>query len=288
MAQQALDQSDKVDLCRDILESIIRLSLNCTDEVRSRYPDSAAKDGLPDRAAAILLHMASISGRSLLMLTEEIGLEVRDCFPIARSIVEACVNASFILASGPEMAERAFRHARQKGYRDLEREWSVGGTQMGVRWTGELSDEVHAEMKPLVAEFTDVRGWEKDWTSETLRQKLGVIEERFASTSALLISTAAFMIYKVASEVAHGSVFGAMYFWGFTRPNPRSSAEDDFLRALDDHRFEVLIAAIHSLVGALECFAEYIGSPDLKSRAGDEFRRLLDNPEIAAAVEDGS
>jgi hypothetical protein len=285
MSAIMVDANDKVALCRDILETVLRLSLRCTDDVQERYPDRSSDDGICERLAAILLHMAAISGRSVLVLTEEVGLEVRDCFPIARSIVEACINAAYILAKGPGTALRAVRHAQQRGYRDLEREWSIGTTRIGVRWSGEIPEAVHEEMQRVVSEFTDRRGRELDWTSDNLRSRLQVIAERFPHGSSILLSTAAFMIYRTASEVSHGSLFGALYFWGLTCPRARErDVGDEFARTLDDHRFEVLIASIQSLGGAIECFAETIGADEVREAIGQELQRLWENPEIAAAA----
>lgn len=284
------EEEDSIPVSRDVLENLIRLTLRCTTVIADKArPVETGDSADVERVSGTILYMAAISANSLLTLTEEANLSVRDCFPIARSIVESAINAAFILAKGPEAADRAIRHARQKSYRDLARSWNVGNTAIEMRWTGEVPPDERAELEALVAEFTDARGREMDWSDESLRQKLVVIEENFSSDAALLLNGAAFLIYRVASEVTHGSYFGALFFWGMTRPRRRSARRDeDRLIVLNNHRGEVLAAAIHALAAALECFADHLGDSDLKNDAAACFKSLLRSREIAAAADDDS
>ncbi len=49
----------------------------------------------------------------------------RGDYVIARVVYETSVNACFILAAGDEMAERAWRHLKQKSIRDLDRDFYI-------------------------------------------------------------------------------------------------------------------------------------------------------------------
>jgi hypothetical protein len=59
---------------------------------------------------------------------------IRDCYVIARVIFETSVNACFLLAAGEEMAERAWRHVKQKSLRDLDRTFHIAEEKMTLKW----------------------------------------------------------------------------------------------------------------------------------------------------------
>lgn len=55
---------------------------------------------------------------------------IRDCFGIARSVRDGAVNVAYIVAAGNDAADRARRHALQKGYRDLHRKDPTGTVEV--------------------------------------------------------------------------------------------------------------------------------------------------------------
>lgn len=112
-----------------------------------------------------MIHMVGISGHSMLKLTEDLGLGVRDAFPIARGIIEGVINVCLIMAEGPESAKRAARHAEVKAYRDLKREWSVGDTTMSLGNSLQLPSKEVARLDAMLPEFTTKNG----------RKKIGLI-----------------------------------------------------------------------------------------------------------------
>ena len=67
----------------------------------------------------VMLQALGSSSNTVLQLSFESGLHTRDCYSIARSIVETATNICYIIAEGSNAAERAIRHARQKSYSDL-------------------------------------------------------------------------------------------------------------------------------------------------------------------------
>ena len=234
------------------------------------------------RIVFTMIHMTGISAHSVLKLTEEPTLQTRDCYPIARSIVESVVNIAFILAQGRQAAERADRHAQQKAYRDLKRKSSAGGWTVTIGSDVTLSPEDEDHMSALAAEFTTSRGHEKrNWTDENLTNRINAAAKRFPETSVMLLHAAVFNIYRHASEVLHGTYFAAMHFWGLTdfgRPNPKN--RNDLLHTLSEHQFSVLMSTIFALTALLECVGDYVGAPELVEKARIELDRLRDLPLI--------
>ena len=238
------------------------------------------------RIVFTMLHMTGISAHSVLKLTEEPSLQTRDCYPIARSIVESVVNIVFILAQGRQAAELADRHAQQKMYRDLKRKYSAGSWTVTIGSNVELSPEDKDRMSALAAEFTTSRGLEKrNWTDESLTNRIDTAAKRFPEGSVMLLHVAVFNIYRHASEVLHGTYFAAMHFWGpttFGRPSPKD--RDDLLHVLSEHQFSVLMSTTFALTALLECIGDYVGTPELVGNARIEFDRLRNLPLIKEAL----
>jgi hypothetical protein len=229
MRELVFDQTRHIDQCLHLLAT-------------SRDGEKPLPSGDQEVLKVILtmIHMVGISGHSLLKLTDEIALGVKDTFPIARSIIEGVINICFIMAEGPEAAGRAVRHAEAKAYRDLKREWEVADAKISAGYSGQLPAAEIARLEAMLPEFTTKRGAEKNWTDQTLKQRLAAIADEFPSTTMIALNTSAFNIYRHASEVVHGSYFSARYFWGLTLPGrPAPATRDDLRLTLVDHQFRV-------------------------------------------------
>lgn len=273
---------------RDVLFAQARLiddSLHLLAKVQDAEILNIAGDKGVFDVITTMIHMVGISGNSLLTLTDQISLSVRDAFPVARSIAEGVINICYIMAIGPEAAHKAARHAEVRAFRDLKRQWEVAGMRVAVQYSGHLEASELARLELMLPEFTSKRGVEKDWTDHTLKQRLAIIAEKFPSTSMTMLNTSAFNIYRHASEVVHGSYFSALYFWGLTLPGrPRPTSRSDMRLILVDHQFSVLMSAVFAYAGLLECFAKYASVPKLAEDSRRELDRIREFPAIAEAL----
>ncbi len=242
------------------------------------------------RVVFTMIHMAGISAHSVLKLTQEIGLQTRDCYPIVRCIVESVVNIVFIMARGRDAAGRADRHAQQKAYRDLKRVSSAAGWTMTVGSTVKLSPEDDARLAALAAEFTNSKGREKrEWIDENLAERIDAAAQHFPKASVMLLHAAVFNIYRHSSEVLHGTYFAAMHFWGMTTiGRPRPESRENLLRTLSEHQFSVLMSTVFAFTTLLECISDYVGMPKLAEQAKLEFERLRELPLINEALKESS
>lgn len=232
-----------------------------------------------------MIHMVGISGHSILKLTEKIDMSVRDAFPLARSIIEGVVNICFIMAEGVETAQKASRHAEVRAFRDLKRTWEIAGMSMSVSHSGQLSPTEVARLEAMLPEFTTKRGSERDWTDKTLKQRLETIALTFSSSAITMLNASAFNIYRHASEIVHGSYFSACFFWGLSLPGrPRPTSRDDLMLTLADHQFSVLMSTAFAYAGLLECFADYVGNPNLAAEAKSQLERIREFPAIVQAM----
>lgn len=281
----ALVRSTRVWLaCAHLNHDPIDYCLHLGKRVRDEAIVLASGDKEVLRIALAMTHMVGISGHSMLKLTEDVSLLVRDTYPIARAIVEGTINTVLILAGGSETAARAARHAEAKAFRDLERDWNVGGFKMKAGFSGELAPEDKTRLEALLPEFTTARGYERDWIDENLKQRLSIISETFPKRIGLALNTAAFNVYRHASEVVHGSYFSALHFWGLTSPTGQQPHSTDELRlVLLDHQFSVLMSAIWSYSALVDGIGVYVGDATLSSAAAEPLDLLQRLPAVADA-----
>jgi hypothetical protein len=241
------------------------------------------------RIVLTMIHMAGISGHSILKLTKNIGLEVRDTYPIARAIVETVINVLFIMARGREMALRADRHAEAKTYRDLSRDWSAGTLTLKVKFGGTLAADVASRLEDLSSEFTTSKGSERNWIDDSIKQRLAAIGEVFPSSVAVSLNVAAFQVYRHSSEVLHGTYFSAMHFWGLTIPGrPRPSTSVALKEVLAEHQFTVLTALFWCYAALIESVGFYVGDLEYKKAADKLVDRFAELPLVKLSMDQNS
>ena len=239
-----------------------------------------------NRVIKALMHMIGISAHSLVKLTDDVGLSAKDGYPLARTIIEGAINIAYLMASDPEVSRKAQRHAEVRAFRDLSREESLGGWAINVGYQGQIPATEVQRLEAMAAEFTSAKGREKDWTDLSVRQRLDVASVAFKNTALLSLNVSAFNIYRHASEVMHGSYYGALMIWGVTVPGPHKTEADAFRLVLVDHQFSTLMSAIFALAGTIECFAQYAQIPSLKDGVDEVLSRLSSLPAVAQALSD--
>jgi Family of unknown function (DUF5677) len=156
---------------------------------------------------------------------------LRDAYVIARVVYETAVNACFIAAGGPDVAARAQRHARQKTLRDLERTIEFAGQRrLEVRWSGAHLAYADPVNQAVLQEFTTKSGHElTSWTPENVKERLDIIYQRFGNDATLGL-TFALLLYRHASEIVHGTLYGSLFTWGMFDPNGFPKSGDDMQR----------------------------------------------------------
>ena len=266
---------------RGILIAQTRLIDLCLDELKEmRDGNKPLPAGVSRKVFDVVLTMiyvTGISAHSVLKLTEGTGLQARDGYPIARSIIETVINIGFIMAEGDLAAEAADRHAKQKAFRDLKRTSSIAGYTVTVGWTGKLVADDENRLAALAAEFTTKAGRERrDWIDKSVEDRLGTIARHFGHRVMTMIHPALLMIYRHASEILHGTYFGALFFWGITTPGQRPTTANELREIMGDHQFAVLCGVIFSNAALLECAAQYFRLSEL-STAADKLIRELEN-----------
>lgn len=153
--------------------------------------------------------------------------KLRDAYVIARIIYETCVNLVYILAAGSSAAEKASRHALQKSIRDLDRKQKIGDLEISLKWSGEVDLSSIPDAADAMKEYTGKKGREiTSWTSESLLKRIEFIGDTFGRRVPIILSMSLVAIYRYSSEIAHGTLYGAMFSIGLTEPNPPTNEEE--------------------------------------------------------------
>lgn len=178
----------------------------------------------PESSRALLLMLQALlsSSNTVIHLSEAPSLATRDCYSIARSIVELAVNVCYLIAAGPAVTDKAFRHATQKAYRDLQRESTIGESTISIALSGCPDAANIPGMEEHLAEFTYRSGREKDWVDASLDERIATAGDRLGKNVLTPLHLARFIVYRHSSEILHGSLFSALYFFGLTQPTKQN------------------------------------------------------------------
>lgn len=215
----------------------------------------ASGDDVAIRVPLLMLQAVGVSVHSVLALTLERDMAIRDCFGIARSAVETAVNAAFIAVSGAPMAEKAIRHMRQKRWRDLRRQGNVGDHHITVsREVGIEVDELPG-LREALDEYTNKRGDEvRDWTPENLEKRMAVVSN-WHRRAGLCLGVASFSVYRPASELIHGTYYGVNLFWQGSRDAPARRRDEFDELWITEHFVTLLTALFFAVSGAIDVVA---------------------------------
>jgi len=219
----------------------------------------------PEKQWAIiipLIHAIGDSCNSIKILIES-GLDpekmlipkTRDTIIIARSIIETSLNIIFILAKGEEAAIKARKHYIQKSYRNLDRELKILDQVTKLKWSGEVDLEKNTDLRESLDEFTKENGQViYEWTQESNKKKLEFIHKKFGPNVSGGIQIPYFFTYPMASELIHGTFFGAMALVGLSeiKERPESVEElENYSRSWITSTLTMILLSLDSLMEAI-------------------------------------
>ena len=204
--------------------------------------------------------------------------KLRDTFVLSRVLFETIVNASFILAEGDSSAARALRHAQQKAFRDLDRSIDINGQMLQLKWSGEFDLDRNPDLKAALDEFTSNRGREKPWTPENVRERVNFIDQRYGRDVSGMLQFGLLSIYQHSSEIAHGSLYGAVFALGLTQPNGSPKSIDEL-----KHHFRSNITMLLLILGMcidafVQIICQEIGDNTLRDHSRKAIDKLSDLP----------
>lgn len=95
-----------------------------------------------------------------------------------------------------------------------------------------------------------------------------------------VLHPAMLMIYRHASEIVHGTYFGALFLWGATGPQPRATNADELRVILGEHQFAILAGVVFANAALLECAGQYCDLTDMSDGSEDLVQQMNALPVI--------
>lgn len=230
-------------------QELLRICLYVMTQGPVQYKWQLLSNGLDSdkiRAAAGVAMGAGQSLNTLVKLSEEKTLIVRDMYGIARTVIEAFINAAFFVTQPIDVAQRAIRHVEYASWKHHNRIIGSGEMMFAVN-----SDE--DPKKTLQEKFPEFAGkGQGSWTTLDAPSRIDRIGREVRAAGGALLGAYG-MIYAVSSEIIHGSVYGMNYFFS-SHTKDRTSVES-FRHGVQEQLIDILSAASHAASGFLAAYA---------------------------------
>jgi hypothetical protein len=231
---------------------------------------STAQERQSDDVGVLYPFLDSITDSVRSLRTLAFGLNLRDSYVIARVIYETSVNACFLLTDPVGLSSRASTHAKQKALRNVVRAIELAGDRI-FEFKPDGADELLGDPchQEWLKEFTSKSGREiTSWTPENVQQRLEATYLKFGpeKTRGLAFGL---LIYRHASEIAHGTLYGTLFSWGAMElRRPLESADDmgKFRRRELRHLIKLVAFSLESLI---QIVGSVLKNPDVSDRARD-------------------
>ena len=156
------------------------------------------------------------SSQSIIILAR--AGKMRDCMIIARGVLEAIINISFICVKGKKVAKRAYRHYMQKSIRGIIQDIDFKERYLGEVYSIKFEPNKSPVIKAAVDEFTGKKGREiTAWIPESLQARVDAIAEKYGKKLSKPLEVVIDSIYRDSSELIHGTFYGAMFSFGWAK-----------------------------------------------------------------------
>jgi hypothetical protein len=218
---------------------------------------------------ALILSLGS-SVETIKSINELSSMRYKDALPISRSVIETCINVSYILAVGIEATKNSIDHAITKGYRKLDVSAGSGNHKISVKSTQEV--DINEELADKLEKFSTKKGCQKDWTELSVPKRIAQIEKVFGSKHATSFSGAYLMTYSDASEVIHGSYFGSLLASGMQPFGNSPKDISEFNRAQERNMESSLLSSFLSMHAMLCIFSKHFNVNKLEEKLSDNFK----------------
>jgi hypothetical protein len=216
------------------------------------------------RASCAVAMGAGQSLNTILKLSVDQGIGVRDLYPIARSVVEGFLNAAFFVTEPVDTSRRALEHRHFAAWKHHNRIIGAGDFMIAI---GAPNPKIEAAK--LFPEFAE-KG-QDSWTSLNAVDRINKIGKVTKASGGALIGAYA-AIYAVSSEIIHGSVYGISHFFN---AHVREQTVDGFKSGTVEQVIDILIAVSHASSGFLSAFGNVQKLGPFVLAEHDTFMRLF-------------
>jgi hypothetical protein len=178
--------------------------------------------------------------------------KMRDCFICARAIFDNALNIGYYSVKGEETINLAYDHALQKSYRDLRREIEIKDIKLIIGLKDINSIPKSDRLRKSLEEFTSKKGLEiRNWTDDNIYKKIELINEKFGDGVGVPFTMAFYYVYRHASEIIHGTIFGAMFNLGMTQLRHEWPTEKKYISEYYNTLITMVILNINLVVSCV-------------------------------------
>lgn len=277
--QKALnDARDTLDSYKELLNHLMGICISYPEALFYRKEKNEIPD-ITKYALFYLLHGITISLSNLATLSEIVDLQTRDCFTIARGIVESSINICYILASGEDKANQAFKHASFKSLRDMRRESRIGESTFKIVFQG-IKDEDYNKLLLEFEEFLTKKGKDKNWTDDSIERRIKIIGNKYGKSELQAMNLVYLTIYGTSSEIIHGSIYGTMKYLGQLFDGTLDISDSGIDKRNDhlgDQLYTIFISVIGCLSTLITCFDKEFGFEYIKKASEELHKKFLNN-----------
>ena len=165
---------------------------------------------------------------------------------------ETILNACYVCAKGEDLAKQALRHAQQKKYRSFDRKVSVNDAVLSLKRVPEVDLDKFPDLKEAVEEFTTKSGRERtEWTNDSLVKRIEAVDNKYGGKASKLLTIGMLQIYRDASEMAHGTLYSVLEYFGRLDGRPTDQKGKRNLKQRDTPRINLLLIILSLCINQL-------------------------------------
>ena len=215
------------------------------------------------KCASLMLLNAGISLQNIRKYYGPIILQTKDVVVLFRVIFEGILNSLYVLASDPDIANKALRHAEQKNFRHHGSVLELGPYKISL-----TVDPYPEKIKSIVNEFTSKRGRELNWTPHSNRKIIQIIADKYGENIWLTLGQAYIGYYGFSSEYIHSSMYSILNFLG-------NNDKDGFFVEMKNTLWTCLVEVGSAVLGLLDILETETGIQEFRIAAKDTTGILL-------------
>lgn len=190
------------------------------------------------------------TSRSILLLCRN---NVRDSYALSRTLLDTTLNMA-LYSIDNNLVDKALRHAQQKSFRDIFRRIDLNDYAIKSDLKNIEGIVIPNKLKEAYHEFTSNKGKElRNWSDESktnVFKKIQIVKKEIGEDIGNVLNFCLFSIYRHASEIIHGTLFGTFYGFGFELVNgigvKNSEEYQNYIFQMNSHLMSVLNLLLES------------------------------------------
>lgn len=137
--------------------------------------------------------------------------KARDCYVISMTIYESIVNVMHILATNFKAMDDMTDYTFRKTQFEAVRSTATDREAVSMIFDGENHVIMFSDNNTI-----NMGGDPRDWTKDNISKRHNAIDKKFGKHATRPLQLAHLVIYRVSSDIAHGTLYGMKHTMGLT------------------------------------------------------------------------